>query len=68
MLYVSMFFVPEFLQSESSKLREIVDKHFYDNWVVPVFMGYVVDLTNEWQTYDSARRAIDNTVSLKYIK
>jgi hypothetical protein len=33
-----------------------------------VFMGYVVDLTNEWQAYDSARRAIDNTVSTKYIK
>lgn len=65
MLYVVMFFIPEFLAKESSRLREIVDKHFYDNWIVPVFMGYVVDLTNEWQVYDAAKVAIDNTVSVR---
>jgi WASH complex subunit strumpellin len=62
-----MFFIPEFLSKESSKLREIVDKHFYDNWIVPVFMGYVVDLTNEWQVYDAAKVAIDNTVSVRAV-
>lgn len=28
-------------------------------------MGYVIDLTNDWQAFDAARRAIDNTVSTK---
>lgn len=68
MLYVTMFFVPEFMTLESSKLREIVDKHFYDNWVIPVFNGYMVDLTNEWQIYDAARKAIENTVSVKGVR
>lgn len=68
MLYVAMFFSPDLLANESSKLREFVDKHFYDNWVIPVFMGYVVDLTNEWQTYDAAKRAIDNTISPRAIR
>ena len=49
-------------------MREIVDKHFYDNWVVPVFLGYLVDLTYEWRVYDSARKAISNTVTEKQIK
>lgn len=45
-----------------------MDKHFYDNWVVPIFMGYVVDLTNEWQAYEAARKAIENTVNVKSVK
>lgn len=44
-------------------MREIVDKHFYDNWVIPVFLGYLVDLTYEWILYPSAKKAITNTVS-----
>jgi WASH complex subunit strumpellin len=43
-------------------MREIVDKHFYDNWVVPVFLGYLVDLSYEWKLYEAARKAIKNTV------
>jgi WASH complex subunit strumpellin len=43
LLYVLMFFIPDFLREESAKMREIVDKHFYDNWVVPIFLGYLVD-------------------------
>lgn len=31
-------------------------------------MGYVVDLTNEWQAYEAARRAIENTVSPKSVR
>lgn len=31
-------------------------------------MGYVVDLTNEWQQYEAAKRAIDNTVSSRGVK
>lgn len=49
-------------------MREVIDKHFYDNWIVPVFMGYVVDLTNEWQAYDAARRSIENTVAPKAVR
>lgn len=31
-------------------------------------MGYVVDLTSEWQSYEAARRAIENTVSVKSVR
>jgi WASH complex subunit strumpellin len=68
LLYVLMFFVPKFLRDENAKMREIVDKHFYDNWVVPVFLGYLVDLSFEWKLYDAASRAIKNTVTPKTIQ
>lgn len=32
-------------------MRQVVDKHFYDNWVIPFYLGYTVDLTNEWAPY-----------------
>jgi len=32
-------------------MREIVDKHFNDNWVIPFYMGYIVDLSEAWLPY-----------------
>jgi WASH complex subunit strumpellin len=34
MLYVVLFFSPRTLAEEKKEMREIVDKHFSDNWVV----------------------------------
>ena len=33
MLYVILYFAPEILHGQQAKMREIVDKHFPDNWV-----------------------------------
>ena len=33
MLYVILFFAPDVLNTQQAKMREIVDKHFPDNWV-----------------------------------
>ena len=33
MLYILLYFEPEILHNQHSKMREIVDKHFPDNWV-----------------------------------
>jgi len=33
MLYVILYFMPEILCSQQATMREIVDKHFPDNWV-----------------------------------
>lgn len=33
MLYVILYFDPEILHNQQAKMREIVDKHFPDNWV-----------------------------------
>ena len=33
MLYVILYFAPDMLNTQTAKMREIVDKHFPDNWV-----------------------------------
>lgn len=48
-------------------MREIVDKHFSDNWVIPYYLGYIVDLTYWWEPYKAARNAIQNTLDPEYI-
>jgi WASH complex subunit strumpellin len=62
MLYVILYFVPEILNNEQAKMREIVDKHFPDNWVVSIYMGFTVDLIEVWEPYRAAKTALNNTI------
>lgn len=45
-------------------MREIVDKHFPDNWILSYYLGYTVDLSVVWESYKSARAALANTIQL----
>jgi WASH complex subunit strumpellin len=49
-------------------MREIVDKHFYDNWVIPFYLGYIIDLTKEWENFKAAKVALGNTLELDTIE
>jgi len=50
-------------------MREIVDKHFADNWVIAFYLGYTVDLSLEWgPQYPAAKTALDNTTALLNVK
>eukprot|EP01104_Vermistella_antarctica_P006079 TRINITY_DN16810_c0_g1_i1.p1 TRINITY_DN16810_c0_g1~~TRINITY_DN16810_c0_g1_i1.p1 ORF type:complete len:1181 (+),score=374.81 TRINITY_DN16810_c0_g1_i1:155-3697(+) len=62
MLYVTLYFVPHILYKNQAAMREIVDKHFADNWVVSYYMGATVDLTVAWQGYKAAELALNNTI------
>ena len=44
MLMVILYFSPDMLNNQKSTMRMIVDKYFHDNWIVPLYMGYLVDL------------------------
>eukprot|EP00004_Rigifila_ramosa_P027670 TRINITY_DN9095_c0_g1_i1.p1 TRINITY_DN9095_c0_g1~~TRINITY_DN9095_c0_g1_i1.p1 ORF type:complete len:1142 (+),score=349.87 TRINITY_DN9095_c0_g1_i1:288-3428(+) len=61
MLYVILFFAPDILNKENATMREIVDKHFSDNWVIAFYMGNVVDLSVAWEPYKAAKAALKNT-------
>jgi len=63
MIFVCSFFMPNLLIDEHTKMREIVDKHFYDNWVIPIYQGYLVDLTDFWGNYEASKRALSNNVN-----
>ncbi|WAR23300.1 WASC5-like protein [Mya arenaria] len=62
MLYVLLYFEPEILHNQPAKMREIVDKHFPDNWVVSVYMGITVNLLDAWSPYKAAVVALNNTL------
>ncbi len=49
-------------------MREIVDRHFADNWVIALYMGYTVDLSIVWEPYKAARLALANTLQLSNVK
>lgn len=44
-------------------MREIVDKHFPDNWIIPVYQGYLVDITQYWGSFEASRKALANNVN-----
>ena len=43
-------------------MREIVDRHFNDNWIITLYMGVAVDLSAEWSRYKAAKQALENTL------
>ncbi len=44
-------------------MREIVDKHFPDNWVVPFYQGHLIDLTSYWgEHFPAAAKALGNNI------
>lgn len=67
-LYVILYFAPDILNNQRATMREIVDKHFNDNWVIAVYMGHVVDLWSEWSVYSAAKQAIDNVINVDFVR
>jgi len=68
MLYVMLYFQPNTLLNEKSTMREIVDKHFPDNWIISFYMGFKADLVLKWNNFPAAKAAIGNTIELENVK
>jgi WASH complex subunit strumpellin len=62
MLYIILYFKPSILLREQAIMREIVDKHFPDNWICSYYMGFTVDLSQVWVPFKAANMAINNTI------
>ncbi|TMW68696.1 hypothetical protein Poli38472_006164 [Pythium oligandrum] len=62
MLFVILYFAPDILIHEKASMREIVDRHFNDNFIITTYMGAVADLSMEWAAYPAARLALANTL------
>ena len=67
MLYVSLFFAPKILKTKASAMREVVDKHFNDNWIITLYMGWVVNLRDDWAPYKAANAAMKNTLKMDHV-
>jgi WASH complex subunit strumpellin len=67
-IFVLLAFCPKILEKENAKMREIVDKHFPDNWVIPIYQGHLVDLTEYWDIFPAAKKALSNNIVIENIK
>lgn len=68
MLVVALAFSPSTLQSETSIMREVVDRFFPDNWVISIYMGLVLNLWDWWEPYKAAKNALNNTFENSNVK
>lgn len=68
MLVVCLFFAPHYLHSDTSKMREIVDKFFPSNWIIPIYMGVTLNMIDFWENFKAAKSALSNTCNTKIIK
>jgi len=67
-LVVILCFAPSVLHNETATMREICDKFFHDNWVVPIYMGYRLNLLDFWNGYKAAKMALEVCKSVKATK
>ncbi|KAL0871882.1 hypothetical protein ABMA27_004343 [Loxostege sticticalis] len=68
MLVVCLFFTPQYLHTDTSKMREIVDKFFPSNWIIPVYMGVTLNIIDYWENFKAAKAALSNTCNSKMVK
>jgi WASH complex subunit strumpellin len=67
MVFIILNFEPDLFRQED-KMRQIIDRMFHDNWVVPLYNGELVDLSVEWnQRYPVAKRALGHVLTEKKI-
>lgn len=63
MIFTLLPFVPKILDQQEPKMREICDKHFPDNWVIPIYGGILVDLEAYWVSFPAAIKAFRNNIT-----
>lgn len=68
MLYVCLYFSPKIIHTQIAQMREIRDKFFSDNWVVPVYMGITVNLVDAWDHFKAAKTALTPVVETNSVK
>ncbi|XP_069359283.1 WASH complex subunit 5 isoform X2 [Maniola hyperantus] len=68
MLVVCLFFTPHYLHSDTTKMREIVDKFFPCNWIIPIYMGVTMNLVDYWENFKAAKNSLSNTCNTKMVK
>ncbi|AYU80055.1 Hereditary spastic paraplegia protein strumpellin, putative [Leishmania donovani] len=60
--FVLLFFCGDVLVQQLPVMKELVEKHFADNWVVHYYGGYTADLSVAWAAFPAARAALQRTL------
>ncbi|CAK9191029.1 unnamed protein product [Sphagnum troendelagicum] len=67
-LYVLLNFVPDLLHSDNALMKEIVDKFFRSWWVIPIYMGFTVDLSHSWDRCKAAKAALSPSLTVQSVR
>ena len=59
LLIVNLFFTPETLEKDITTMGDVISKHFYDNYVVSLYMGFTIDINEYWKDFKVAHNALD---------
>ncbi|CAM6121354.1 unnamed protein product [Calypogeia fissa] len=62
-LYVLLLYIPQMLHSDQLAMRGIVDKFFRECWVLPIFLGFTVDLFQAWERFKAAKTALQSNLN-----
>ncbi|GET89819.1 hypothetical protein, conserved [Leishmania tarentolae] len=60
--FVLLFFCGDVLVHQLLVMKELVEKHFSDSWVVHYYGGYTADLSVAWAAFPAARAAVRRTL------
>ena len=60
-LFVILQFHPK-MMAQTDLMRQVVDRFFGDNWIVPLYNGELVDLSIEWSVHLHALQALENAL------
>ncbi|KAJ3675838.1 hypothetical protein LUZ60_004880 [Juncus effusus] len=66
-LYVLLNYSNNFLR-DGVFMREVIDRVFKENWVVPIFLHFSIDLFVSWENYKEAKEALVKCVSPQFIR
>lgn len=67
LVYVLLFFCGDVLTQQLPVMKELVEKHFADNWVVHYYAGYTADLSLAWAAFPAACEALQRTLEPRNI-
>lgn len=62
LVYVLLFFCGDVLVEQLPVMKELVEKHFADSWVVHYYAGHTADLSVAWAAFPAAREALRRTL------
>ena len=68
LLYILLFFYPVILRDRNEDMRDIVNKHFCDNWFISYFQGYTADLFESWKKFRAAIQALERIITIEKVK
>lgn len=69
MIFIILYFQPSAFKQQDKKMRQLVDRFFADNWVVPLYNGESLDLFIEWnERFPSAQLALESVLPASIIQ